>query len=104
MTIGLGSSFADRASILDLGDGQSILSKAELQKLHQSNKSVSTADVVQYSVRAIIYLKDLHPIFQSIPISKALNFKIQLYWNSCVSNVAKPLISSNEMTLLLRRC
>ena len=86
-TIGLGDTFEERASYLDLGALQNVISQSELQKLHQSNKSVSTATVKQYSVRAIIYLKDLHPIFQSIPISKALNFKIQLYWNSSLSTL-----------------
>ena len=80
-TIGLGL-VDDRASLLDLGGdvvfNQSGMSQSELQKLHQSNKSVDTDDVTQYSARAIIYLKDLHPLFQSIPISKALNFKIQI--------------------------
>ena len=77
----------ERASYLDLGGfGQGIITQTELHKLHQSNKSVDTQTVKQYSARAIIYLKDLHPIFQSIPISKGLNFKIQIYWNSSLSN------------------
>ena len=40
-TIGLGYNKEDRASLLDLGGGQTILSNAELQKLHQSNKMTS---------------------------------------------------------------
>ena len=89
-TIGLGVDADERASYLDLGGaGQGILTQAELQKLQQSNKSVDTQTVKQISARAIIYLKDLHPIFQSIPISKGLNFKIQIYWNSSLSTVNK---------------
>jgi len=29
-------------------------------------------------------LKDLHPLFEVMPISKFLNFKIQIYWNNSV--------------------
>ena len=92
MTIGLGD-IDERSSLFDLGGdvtsqtAQTILLQSELQKLHQSNKSADTATVTQYSARAIIYLKDLHPLFQSIPISKALNFKIQIYWNSCLTSL-----------------
>ena len=97
-TIGLGE-LAERTALLDLGGDitnprQTTLSQAELQKLHQSNKSVYTETVTQYSARAIIYLKDLHPIFQSIPISKALNFKIQLFWNSCITSLNKGATSA----------
>lgn len=38
--------------------------------------------VVKYSVRAVIYLKDLHPMFEALPISKGLNFKFQIFWNN----------------------
>jgi hypothetical protein len=37
---------------------------------------------VQYSVKATIMLKDIHPLFEVIPISKSLNFKIQIFWNN----------------------
>ena len=30
-------------------------------------------------------LKDIHPLFEVIPISKSLNFKIQIFWNNSVS-------------------
>ena len=37
--------------------------------------------LVQYSVKATIMLKDIHPFFEVMPISKSLNFKIQVFWN-----------------------
>jgi hypothetical protein len=40
--------------------------------------------VVQYSVKATIMLKDIHPLFEVMPISKSLNFKIQIFWNNSV--------------------
>lgn len=68
-----------------------LISKTEMAKLyvsHVSNKQVGTVDVkspvVQYSVKATIMLKDLHPLFEAIPISKSLNFKIQIFWNNSV--------------------
>ena len=38
--------------------------------------------MVQYSVKATIMLKDIHPLFEVMPISKSLNFKIQIFWNN----------------------
>ena len=38
--------------------------------------------MVQYSVKATIMLKDIHPLFEVMPISKRLNFKIQVFWNN----------------------
>ena len=29
-------------------------------------------------------LKDIHPLFEVMPISKSLNFKIQIFWNNSV--------------------
>jgi hypothetical protein len=40
--------------------------------------------VLQYSVKATIMLKDIHPLFEVMPISKSLNFKIQIFWNNSV--------------------
>ena len=39
---------------------------------------------VQYSLKATIMLKDIHPLFEVMPISKSLNFKIQIFWNNSV--------------------
>ena len=68
-----------------------LISKTELAKLyvsHVSNLTSGTADVkspvVQYSVKATIMLKDIHPLFEVMPISKSLNFKIQIFWNNSV--------------------
>jgi len=41
----------------------------------------ASSPFVQYSVKATIMLKDIHPLFEVIPISKSLNFKIQIFWN-----------------------
>jgi len=30
-------------------------------------------------------LKDIHPLFEAMPISKSLNFKIQIFWNNSVA-------------------
>ena len=46
---------------------------------------VGVSPVIQYSVKAIIMLKDIHPIFEVIPISKSLNFKIQVFWNNSIA-------------------
>jgi hypothetical protein len=35
--------------------------------------------LVHYSVRATIMLKDIHPLFEVMPISNSLNFKIQVF-------------------------
>lgn len=67
-----------------------LISKVELAKLyvsHVSNKVTGTATkspAVQYSVKATIMLKDIHPLFEVMPISKSLNFKIQIFWNNSV--------------------
>ena len=68
-----------------------LISKTELAKLyvsHVSNLTAGTAhvksSVVQYSVKATIMLKGLHPLFEVMPISKSLNFKIQIFWNNSV--------------------
>ena len=56
---------------------------------HLSNKVVggtTKSPVLKYSVRATIYLKDIHPLFEVMPISKSLNFKIQIFWNNAVVN------------------
>jgi len=46
---------------------------------------VAVAPVIQYSIKATIMLKDIHPLFEVIPISKSLNFKIQIFWNNSVA-------------------
>ena len=63
-------------------------SLALLYASHLSTKVVGDAThspVLQYSVKASIYLKDVHPLFEVIPISKSLNFKIQIFWNNAVA-------------------
>lgn len=47
--------------------------------------AVAVPPVIQYSVKATIMLKDIHPLFEVIPISKSLNFKIQIFWNNSVA-------------------
>ena len=47
--------------------------------------SSTTSPVLQYSVKATIMLKDIHPLFEAMPISKSLNFKIQIFWNNGVA-------------------
>jgi len=68
-----------------------LISKVELAKLcasHVSNKVTGTAGTkspaVQYSVKATILLKDIHPLFEVMPISQSLNFQIQIFWNNSV--------------------
>ena len=46
---------------------------------------VAVPPVIQYSIKATIMLKDIHPLFEVIPISKSLNFKIQIFWNNSVA-------------------
>lgn len=79
------------------GDGvagtalSTVMTKDTLKLLYTSHIS-SIADgtagtkspSVQYSVRATIMLKDIHPLFETLPISKSLNFKIQIFWNNSV--------------------
>lgn len=77
-----------------------LITKNELSKLYVSHISTLTAGttaaagppvvagvspVIQYSVKATIMLKDIHPLFEVIPISKSLNFKIQIFWNNSVA-------------------
>jgi hypothetical protein len=58
----------------------------QLYLSHISKTDVGAVDVsspfVQYSVKATIMLKDIHPLFEVMPISKSLNFKIQVFWNN----------------------
>jgi hypothetical protein len=81
------------ATGLSLGDVDSSVSKLildekikQLYLSHISKTGVGVDDVsspfVQYSVKATIMLKDIHPLFESMPISKSLNFKIQIFWNN----------------------
>ena len=73
-----------------------LISKTELSKLYVSHLSTktagSTADtattglagvspVLQYSVKATIMLKDIHPLFEVM----SLHFKIQIFWNNSVA-------------------
>jgi hypothetical protein len=77
-----------------------LISKTELSKLYVSQLSTKTAGtttdalttgtagvspVLQYSVKATIMLKDIHPLFEVMPISISLNFKIQKFWNNSVA-------------------
>ena len=68
-----------------------LISKTELSKLYVSHLSTKTAvtsttsPVKQYSVKATIMLKDIHPLFEVMPISKSLTFKIQIFWNNTVA-------------------
>ena len=66
-----------------------LIDGGEIKKLYLSHISNITDGVVnvssplvQYSVKATIMLKDIHPLFEVIPISKSLNFKIQVFWNN----------------------
>ena len=89
-----GGSLDDVANLLV----SNLISKSEIQKLYLSHIS-NTSDgvdavniggvvieakspLVQYSVKATIMLKDIHPLFEVMPISKSLNFKIQVFWNN----------------------
>jgi len=69
-----------------------LISQTELGMLYVSHLSTKVdwgttkSPVLQYSVRATIYLKDIHPLFEVMPISKSLNFKIQIFWNNAVVN------------------
>ena len=69
-----------------------LIDQGELAKLYVSHISKKVAGgatnspVLQYSVKASIYLKDIHPLFEVMPISKSLNFKIQIFWNNSVVN------------------
>jgi hypothetical protein len=74
-------------------------SLAFLYASHLSTKEVGGATqspVLQYSVKATIYLKDIHPLFEVIPISKSLNFKNQIFWNNAVATAThKPQSTKN---------
>jgi hypothetical protein len=81
-------------SLPDVADSlvSNLISKNEIQKLYLSHiSSITDGDdtvgstkspLVQYSVKATIMLKDIHPLFEVMPISKSLNFKIQVFWNN----------------------
>ena len=56
-----------------------------VSSMHKSNIVEPGTGKVLFNCLANIYLKDLHPLFKSIPISKALNFKIQIFWNHASS-------------------
>jgi hypothetical protein len=68
-----------------------LITADELAKLYTSHISQARAGtdalspVIQYSVKATIMLKDIHPLFEVIPISKSLNFKIQIFWNNSIA-------------------
>jgi len=68
-----------------------LIYKTELSELYVSHLSTKTAGsstsfpVLQYSVKAIIMFKDIHHLFEVMPISKSLNFKIQIFWNNSVA-------------------
>ena len=73
-----------------------LITQGELAKLYVSHISKKVAggapqsSVFQYSVtKASIYLKDIHPLFEVMPISKSLNFKIQIFWNNSVVNATQ---------------
>ena len=60
-----------------------LIPKIQINQLylsHISNTGIGDVGVsspfVQYSVKATIMLKDIHPLSKVIPISKSLNFKI----------------------------
>ena len=57
-----------------------------LTYLKKVDGGTTKSPVLQYSVRATIYLKDIHPLFEVMPTSKSLNFKIQIFWNNAVVN------------------
>jgi hypothetical protein len=81
-----GNTLAATTSVLS-----NLIDKTELAKLYTSHISkiqVGTdalSPVIQYSVKATIMLKDIHPLFEVIPISKSLNFKIQIFWNNSIA-------------------
>jgi len=68
-----------------------LITKDSLALLYVSHLSTKVdggatqSPVLQYSVKATIYLKDIHPLFEVLPISKSLNFKIQIFWNNSVA-------------------
>ena len=66
-----------------------LILEKEIKQLYLSHISKTGPGVddvsspfVQYSVKATIMLKDIHPLFEVMPISKNLNFKIQVFWNN----------------------
>ena len=81
-----GNTLAEDTSVLS-----NLISVAELAKLYTSHISFRQAGtsalspVIQYSIKATIMLKDIHPLFEVMPISKSLNFKIQIFWNNSIA-------------------
>jgi len=63
-----------------------------------ANNVVGVSPVLQYSVKATIYLKDIHPLFEVLPISKSLNFKIQIFWNNSVATATHNGTAWTEQT------
>jgi hypothetical protein len=66
-----------------------LIDGGEIKKIYLSHNSNITHGVggvssplIQYSVIATIMFKDIHPLFEVMPISKSLNFKIQVFWNN----------------------
>lgn len=51
------------------------------QLYHSSVSRTDGSPTYTYSVSAIVMLKHLHPVFEAMPISKSLNFKIQIFYN-----------------------
>ena len=70
---------------------KNLITKDDLKLLYVSHLSkkvvggATASPVLQYSVKATIMLKDIHPLFEVMPISKSLNFKIQIFWNNSVA-------------------
>jgi hypothetical protein len=63
-----------------------LIDGGEIKKLYLSHISNITDGVggvsyplIQYSVKATIMLKDIHPLFEVMPISKSLNFKFMYF-------------------------
>jgi len=74
---------------VDNSEISNLIPKIQISQLYLSHISNTgfgvvnvTSPFVQYSVKATIMLKDIHPLFEVIPISKSLNFKIQIFWNN----------------------
>jgi hypothetical protein len=66
----------------------SLIDGTEIKKLYLSHISNITDGVVnvsspliQYSVKATIMLKDIHPLFEVIPISKSLTLTMMMNSN-----------------------
>ena len=63
----------------------------------KTNGAVGVAGVFQISVQATIYLKHLHPFFNSIPIMKGAYLKATLFLNSCSTKFS---VASGVQTLI----